>query len=107
MSTADEILANIISWPQGEQSIRALFLVGSRAQNQPVDDLADIDVGVYVETYEPYTQDDRWLWRGGQLWVYIPTHYYRGDDVVPTCLVIYGGGVKVDFAFLSIRVLAE
>lgn len=44
-----------------------MILVGSEAQNEPVDELADFDVAVFATSYQSYLQDDRWLFHFGQL----------------------------------------
>ena len=98
MSTADEILANIIQWGQEEESVRALVVVGSRAQAGPMDELADWDVAVFAQTREPYIQDNKWLSRIGKVWVCISDKYEEMGEAVPTRLVIFEGGFKVDFA---------
>jgi aminoglycoside 6-adenylyltransferase len=107
MSTADQIFANIIAWGEEEERVRALVLVGSRAQREPADELADFDVAVFARTYEPYVQDDRWLSSIGHVWVYIPEQYDVGDETVPTRLVIYEGGIKVDFAFHTMGLVTK
>jgi aminoglycoside 6-adenylyltransferase len=107
MNSADEVLSQIIAWAQRAEPIRALILVGSRAGREPTDELADCDVSVFTETPEPYTQSDQWLTEIGPVWVYIPEKYYRGGEEIPTRLVIFQDGVKVDFAFLRVAVLDE
>ncbi|KAB8335836.1 hypothetical protein SD80_001195 [Scytonema tolypothrichoides VB-61278] len=57
----------MIQWAEGEEPIRAIILVGSEAQNEPVDELADFDVTVFTTSYQFYLQDDRWLFHFGQL----------------------------------------
>ncbi|MBP5976847.1 aminoglycoside 6-adenylyltransferase [Brasilonema sp. CT11] len=113
MTKASEIFNRIIQWAEGEESIRAIILVGSRAQNEPVDELADFDVAVFATSYQSYLQDDKWLFHFGQLWVYIPEQYEIAEDneiaedIVPTRLAIYEGGVKVDFAFHTVSLLSK
>jgi aminoglycoside 6-adenylyltransferase len=96
---ADRILGKVVTWATREANVRRLLLVGSRARTAPPDDLADIDVQVYARTHEPYTRDDAWLSGIGRTWVWVPDEYSDGDIAVPTRLVIFDGGVKVDFAF--------
>jgi aminoglycoside 6-adenylyltransferase len=107
MSTANEIFANTIAWGEEEELVRALVLVGSRAEREPADELADFDVAVFARTYEPYVQDDRWLSSIGHVWVYIPEQYDVEDEIVPTRLVVYEGGVKVDFAFHTMGLVTK
>lgn len=107
MNKADNILTRIIEWAEREKRIRALILVGSRAGKESVDEFADFDVGVFAETYLPYTQDDQWLFDLWKIWVYVPEKFDRKDEIVPTRLVIFEGGIKVDFAFYGLHVLDE
>ncbi len=107
MTTTGNMLAKIINWANKEEPIRALILTGSRAGKGPVDDLSDFDVSVFSKTHEPYTQDDQWLSRLDKVWVYIPEKVDFGDAVYPSRLVIFKHGVKVDFIFYTVDVLAE
>jgi len=95
----EDTLSNILAWATREPDVRCLLLVGSRARTANPDDLADFDVQVYTKTHEPYTRDHQWLSGIGQVWVCVPDQYSDGDIQVPTRLVIFDGGVKVDFAF--------
>jgi aminoglycoside 6-adenylyltransferase len=111
MNKADEIFTQIIQWAKGEEPIRAMILVGSRAGIEPVDELADFDVAVFATNYQSYLQEDRWLHHFGQLWVYIPEQYEIDEIaesiIVPTRLAIYEDGVKVDFAFHPVSLLSK
>ena len=102
MTRADEFLSNVITWATRDACVRRLLLVGSRARTTPLDDLADFDLQVYVETNERYTQDQDWLSAIGRIWVCVPDEYSDGDIQVPTRLVIFDGGMKVDFAFYPV-----
>lgn len=107
MSKANSILSRIIEWAEQEKYIRALILVGSRARKDSVDDLADFDVSVFTETHNPYTANNQWLFEIGNVWVCVPEKFTRKTEIVPTRLVIFEGGIKVDFAFYGLRVLEE
>lgn len=99
MSAAEQILSSVVTWATRDANVRRLVLVGSRARAEPCDDLADIDVQAYVDACEPYTRDDAWLLQIGQPWVCVRDEYSDGELTIPTRLVIFKGGVKVDFAF--------
>lgn len=107
VKTADEYLSRVIEWARGEDGVRALILVGSRAGRAPADELADIDVSVFAKSSEAYTRTDGWLSAIGDVWVCVPEKFTRGADVIPTRLVIFEGGVKIDFAFYGLRVLDD
>lgn len=107
MNVADKILSQVIEWAKREEPIRALILIGSRARNNSTDELADFDISVFTETDDPYIQSDQWLSRIGKVWLYIPEKFDRKDEIIPTRLVIFEDGVKVDFAFFGTHVLDE
>ncbi len=81
--------------------------MGSRARNAPVDELADFDISVYAETHFPYTTKNQWLSEIGKVWVCVPEKFDREGEIIPTRLVIFEGGLKVDFAFYGLHVLDE
>jgi aminoglycoside 6-adenylyltransferase len=107
MNTANDLLSNVIQWAKEEERVRALVLVGSRAQSQGTDDLADFDIRIFTQNYEPYIHDDQWLSRFGKVWLSIPEQYDEADEVVPTRLVIYEDGIKVDFALYTMALLPK
>lgn len=110
MNTPNGILDRIVVWAKTEARIRGVLLMGSRASQQPSDDLADLGVGLFATDFEPYLSDDAWISRIAEVWVYSPDEFYFHNAVVPTRLVIYEGGTKVDYSFwgpASIEQLAE
>jgi aminoglycoside 6-adenylyltransferase len=107
MSELDSLLASLVNWGAEETAIRALSLTGSRAFKVAADDLADYDILVFVTTPELYTQSDRWLATFGEVWVAIPDKYEWRGAIIPTRLVIFAGGVKVDFSLIKAELLAE
>jgi len=105
--TAEHVLSNVVAWATREANVRRLVLVGSRARAEPLDELADIDLQVYVETSEPYARDNTWLPKIGQPWLCVRDEYSDADVTVPTRLVIFEGGMKVDFAFYPAGVVSD
>ncbi len=99
---ANKILDKIIEWGANEAAVRALLLMGSRAVRGPADHLADLDIGVFATSHIPYLTDDTWIGQLARPWVYSPDQFYFHDTVVPTRLVIYEGGTKVDFSFWNV-----
>jgi aminoglycoside 6-adenylyltransferase len=99
VTPADRIVERAIAWAVDDPDIRRLVLVGSRARLINPDALADVDLQVYAVTTARYTEDERWLSAIGDPWVCVRDEYADGDVRVLTRLVIFDGGVKVDFAF--------
>lgn len=104
---AESLLDRIVAWAKAEPNVRALVLVGSRAGDEPPDGLADIDLRVYAKTTEPYTGDDEWLSELAPVWLCVRDEYRHADLVVPTRLVLFEGGIKVDFALYPAAALAD
>jgi len=107
VNAADKVLSSLVAWASKDANIRRLVLVGSRARSTPPDDLADIDVQLYAKTSERYTRDDAWLSEIGLAWLCVWDEYSDGDILVPTRLVLFAEGVKVDFAFYPAGVVSS
>lgn len=101
------MLDNIIAWAQKENAVRALILAGSRARNEPVDFLADYDISVFVTDIKKYTENNSWLTALGNPWVVVPDKQCFNNTEYPTRLVIFDGGIKVDFAFYPVDLLKD
>ena len=102
-----EVLQKIINWAQAEDPIRALILQGSRAKERSADELSDYDISVYCKTSKPYTEAEEWLSQIGQVWVCVKEMISFNQETFPTRLVIFAGGIKVDFSFLSLNCLDQ
>jgi len=100
------MLDKIINWAQKEDAVKALILTGSRARNEVVDFLADYDIAVLTTNSDTYTQNNLWLKAIGTPWVVLTDRIRCVDGTeYPTRLIIFDGGVKVDFAFFGIDML--
>lgn len=102
-----DFLSRIINWGSEDDSIRAMILIGSRAQREPCDELSDYDISIFTTNIASFTQDKSWIYAIGNIWAMIPQKLYRNDQEFPTRLVIFEGGVKVDFAFFSMELLQD
>lgn len=97
----------IISWGSNQAEIRALILTGSRVIEGQSDDLSDYDIAVFLGDDSRFTSRDDWLSEIGIPWVCVHEKIdWKGRDI-PTRLVIFDPGVKIDFAFYPIKVLEE
>ena len=104
---AGGLLERIVRWASDNPEIRGLALTGSRAGPVPPDDLADIDVQVYARSVSRFEERDDWLEELGTVWVRVRDEYRHDEARVPTRLVIFAGGLKVDFAFYDARSMAD
>lgn len=101
------MLEKLVEWGKQEDAVRALILLGSRAGQQTVDAFSDYDFSVFCDADASYTGSESWLTQFGNVWVCIKEKVVCKGKTFPSRLVIFEGGVKVDFSFLSIDVLAE
>ena len=105
LAKTDVILSKIIAWAQSEDNIRAVILIGSKAQENSCDQLSDYDISIFCNNDAAYTCNEKWLTAIGDVWVFLPEKIHRDNKDYPTRLVIFDKGVKIDFAFYSIEVL--
>lgn len=103
LSKADQILTNILSWANQEENIRLVALAGSRARPEIHDDLADFDVNIFCRAESVYLQANDWFEKIGVVWVWLADAYNIGKLTVPTRLIIFDDGIKVDFSFFSLK----
>ncbi len=101
------MLEKLVEWGKKEDAVRALFLVGSRVGLQTVDAFSDYDVSVFCDSDEFYTGSESWLSQFGNVLVCVKEKVVFNGKTFPSRLVIFQGGVKVDFSFLSLDILDE
>lgn len=104
MENSEKVFSSLIKWATGNDSVRGLIIVGSRALQEPIDDLADFDISLFVKDSKPFTEEDAWISKIAKVWVYSPDEYEWNDVTVPTRLVIYENGVKVDYSLWNINI---
>lgn len=104
MSGSEELLKRLLAFAEKEDKIRGIIIVGSRASDRPVDDLADFDISIFTTDVNFFTKDDTWLSQMGNIWVYSPDKYFFDKELIPTRLVIYEGGLKVDYSLWDTRI---
>ncbi|MDP1608531.1 MAG: aminoglycoside 6-adenylyltransferase [Chlamydiales bacterium] len=102
-----DIIQKIVRWSENEAPIKALILQGSRAEKTPTDEFSDYDISVFCSSSKPYTETEEWLTQIGQVWVCVKEKIFFNQQTFPTRLVIFEGGIKVDFSFLSLDCLNQ
>ncbi len=105
MSPKSLITEKLIAWGKRNAEIRSLILTGSRAIEGKSDELSDYDIAVFLDDNTPFTLNDAWLEEIGKPWVCVHEQISWKKDIIPTRLVIFEPGVKIDFAFYPIKVL--
>lgn len=99
---ADHLLQRICAWGEAQPDIRALVVTGSYARRR-ADALSDLDLEIFTHTPDRYLQSDRWMSEIGPVCVYLALDNDRG---LPTRLIIFKDGSKVDFTVCTVAVLA-
>lgn len=102
-----DFLQKIIRWGEEEDAIKALLLQGSRAGNAGFDRFADYDISVFCTSPSAFTDAESWLLQIGDVWVCVKEKICIGSNTFHTRLVIFSGGIKVDFSFLPLQVLND
>jgi aminoglycoside 6-adenylyltransferase len=95
-----DVIARLVAWAEGNDSIRALVLTSSRARDDGTSDLlSDYDVVVATRDHEAFAHDDVWTSAYGRPLVHWgdehvtegSTTYFRG--------VVYEDGTRIDYTF--------
>lgn len=107
MNKTDEILGKITDWAKNEDAVRGVIVVGSRTLREPTDALADFDISLFIKDTKPFIKDNSWISKIAKVWVYSPDKYKWNETIVPTRLVIYEGGIKVDYSLWNVSVTQE
>ena len=85
----------VCAWAREEDDVLAVVVIGSRArENHPADEWSDLDLILFVTNQQAYATDAAWLSRFGEIWLH--THKITGIGD-PEWLVLFTGGLKVDF----------
>ena len=106
-SPEEEVLGRLVRWANGEPLVRALILTSSRANpNARPDALSDYDIIVVASDVGHFSSDDSWPRAYGALLVRCRNSYPCCGVQVPTCLVLYEDGTKIDYSLFSTQLLA-
>jgi len=101
----DDILEAIVGFAESQEAIRTVILTSSRAGAGEIDEFSDYDIMVVTDHADTYLGTDAWIETIRPVWVFIKEQFTHGDDVIPTRLVIYQDGIKVDFSFWKVSIL--
>jgi aminoglycoside 6-adenylyltransferase len=100
------LIKAIVTWAEKEESIRALILTGSLAERGGGDELSDYDIAVFSRESRPFLRDDKVYSLIAKPWVCVREQFTWQNTTIPTRLLIFEGGVKVDFAFFPLETLS-
>ncbi len=103
-----EPLRRLLAWAEDEESVRAIVLTGSRAASPSgVDALSDHDIVLFLTDGSDLARRDGWLERFGSLLVMLRERSEHLGQSVPTRLVQYREGARIDVTLSSVDVLAR
>lgn len=102
----DAVEAKLTTWAADRPEVASTVLIGSRASPQGArDDHSDYDVVLFLETGSRLAEKDDWLTTFGKpLVVFRETTEHRAETV-PTRLVQYREGHRIDFTLSRIELL--
>lgn len=95
------------AWAQAEDALRAALIVGSQARlDHPADAWSDLDLILSLadDQVETYLGRTDWLEQFAPVWL---SHLGRTVAGEPERLVLYEGGLQVDFVFHPVSELAR
>lgn len=105
-SSIDPLQKKIEEWARGQPGVRAALLIGSRATPQGArDGYSDHDVVLFLEPGSRLAQRDDWLSTFGQPLIVLREQTEHRGETVPTRLVQYRGGHRVDFTLSRVDLL--
>ena len=94
----------IIRWAEDDPNVIALIKTGSTARRDGrEDEFSDLDLEVIAADPEKLLRNDGWFHSFGEVWVVLrfdERHY-------PTRLVVYSGGLKVDYTVADVGRLSR
>lgn len=98
--------AKITEWAEGQLGVRAALLVGSRATPEGArDGYSDHDVVLFLEPASRLAERDDWLEAFGRPLIILRETTEHRDEVVPTRMVQYRGGHRIDFTLSRVDLL--
>ena len=101
-----EIISSILAWANREECVRAVLMVGSRAQQGKEDEFSDFDLSIFGTPFD-FIVKDNWLEEISPFILCIHDQFKWGEFSIPTRLTIFDDHTKVDFSFHPLSLLIE
>jgi len=109
--TEQEMMDLILNVAKADERIRAVLLVGSRANSEvPKDDYQDYDITYFVKDIQPFYNNQAWIEEhfGKPLIMQMPeTMRNPVGDGHFTYLMIFPDGVRIDLSFMYTKYIDE
>ncbi len=99
-------LSRLRAWAEAEPAVRAAVLIGSRAEpSRELDALSDYDIALFLADGHGLAARDDWLAEFGEVLIWLPETVEHMGRTVPTRLVQYRDGTRIDFTLSRVEVL--
>ena len=95
-----QLRQKILAWAHSNSNIRAVIETGAFARQKPPapDEFSDLDLEVFCESPEILTKNSDWLEEIAPVWAFQKLH---NEAKIPTRLVLFEDGLKVDFTICA------
>jgi aminoglycoside 6-adenylyltransferase len=96
--------AELVTWAESVPAVSVIIVVGSQArQIKPADEYSDLDISLYVtRNHEQETESYlQWMRDFAPVWMILEEHH----DETKSWLILYPGGIKVDFSVTPVGAL--
>jgi len=103
----EAIIQKLKDFAMADEAIRAVILEGSHAVGKFVDDLSDYDVNIFTRDAEAWLKDDQWMNQFGKMLIYQKEELDFYSQNIPTRLVVFKDGGRIDFSFWPVAALVE
>ena len=98
--------AELREWAERQLGVRAALIIGSRATPEGArDDYSDHDVVLFLDPGSRLADRDDWLETFGRPLIILRETTEHRDETVPTRLVQYRGGHRIDFTLSRVDLL--
>ena len=109
MENRQNVLKDIIDFAIKDENIRVLVLQGSLANPvDRIDQLSDLDPLFYVKDISKLVDNEMWLNQFGDIIISVYDNFISKDNIKSYIkMVIYEGGLKVDFGIAPIELIKD
>jgi aminoglycoside 6-adenylyltransferase len=105
MLTLQDIEKTFTAWALQEKPVRAAIVIGSQARiDHPADRWSDLDIILFTTETEAYLNSTAWFEAFAPVWTSIQGRTAAGES---EHLVLYAGGLQVDFVLDNAAVLSD
>ena len=99
-----QLQSQLVAWAESVQAVSVILVVGSQArQVKPADEYSDLDISLYVSWNDEYEDEFylHWMRDFAPVWMILEEHH----DETKSWLILYQGGIKVDFSVTPVGAL--